>query len=141
MQMAQSDVRLGFEEDYYQLMMAGDFHSGPLSVLISFGIWGVIGFLWFSVAALRLLHRNYLYGDESLKTINTFLLASFIAQLLIFLVIYGSFHFELFKFTGLVGLSVAINGGMCRKPAPTPAAAVAETASFGTILPKPLFGR
>lgn len=139
--MAQSDMKLGFEEDYYALMLSGDFHSGPLSVLISFGIWGLIGFVWFLSAAIRLLYRNYRYGDEALKNINTFLLASFIAQAAVFIFIFGSFHFELLKFTGIAGLSVALNGGMCEKPVPAPAVEDPEPAAFGTILPKPLFGR
>lgn len=138
---SQTDIARGFQEDYYALMLAGDFHSGPLSVVISFGIWGLIGFVWFLLAGTRLLYRNYRYGDESLRTINTFLLASFIAQALVFIFIFGSFHFELLKFTGLAGLSVALNGGMCEKPAPAPVEAAPPAGSFGTILPKPLFGR
>ncbi len=141
MSMAQADMRLGFEEDYYALMLSGDFHSGPLSVIISFGIWGLIGFVWFLAAATRLLYRNYRYGDEALKNINTFLLASFIAQALVFVFIFGSFHFELLKFTGLAGLSVALNGGMCAKPVATPVVEEPQPAPFSTILPKPLLGR
>src|SRR6266567_920436 len=30
--------------------LAGDYHNGPLSVIVSFGIFGVIGFVWFMVA-------------------------------------------------------------------------------------------
>ena len=30
------------------LALAGDYHNGPLSVVIPFGIWGVIAFLWFA---------------------------------------------------------------------------------------------
>jgi len=31
-------------------IIAGDFHSGPLSLLIPLGIFGAIGFIWFLIA-------------------------------------------------------------------------------------------
>jgi hypothetical protein len=100
-------------------MMAGDYHSGPLSVIIPFGIWGVIGWLWFLVASLRALHFNHLYGDESLKTINTFLLAYFVARMIHFFVVFGGFYTDFPAFTGVLGLSLCLNGGI-RKPADVP---------------------
>jgi hypothetical protein len=54
------------------LTLAGEYHSGPLSLIIPFGIWGVIAFLWFLGASIRVLWRNYKYGDPQIKTINTF---------------------------------------------------------------------
>ena len=33
-------------ESFSGAELAGDYHSGPLSVIIPFGLWGVIGFLW-----------------------------------------------------------------------------------------------
>jgi hypothetical protein len=50
--------------------LAGDYHNGPLSVIIPFGIWGAIAFLWFVVAALRVLYANYRYCDPALRTYN-----------------------------------------------------------------------
>jgi hypothetical protein len=49
--------------------------------------------------------------------INCFLLAAFAAKVLFFLFIFGSFYLEFMVMTGLVGLSVSINGGV-RQPAP-----------------------
>ena len=101
--------------------MAGDYHSGPLSVIIPLGIWGVIGFLWFLAAAIRALYLNHRYGEPGLKRINTFLFAYFVARTFFFLAVYGSLYAEFFIFTGLLGLSISLNGGICRpttKPKP-----------------------
>jgi hypothetical protein len=100
-------------------VLSGDYHSGPLSLIITFGIPGVIAFLWFVVAGVRALYHNYKFGDEAYKRLNTFLLAYFLCKILVFLFIFGSFYSDLTLFAGLLGLSVAINGGV-RSPAPVP---------------------
>lgn len=105
-------------------MLAGDFHNGLLSVLIPFGIWGLIGIVWFWAAALRALYFNFRYGDNAVKRINTFLFAIFIVRMLQFLIVYGSFYDDLALFTGITGLSVALNNGI-RKPASAPVSAMA----------------
>jgi len=102
--------------------VASDFHNGPLSVIIPLGIFGAVGFLWFLAAAFRVLLYNYRYGDAEYRRINTFLLAYFTVRVLYFLAIFGSLHTELTMFTGLIGLSISINGGM-RRPAPAKAPA------------------
>jgi hypothetical protein len=90
--------------------ITGDYHSGPLSLIIPLGIWGVIGFVWFLVAASRYLYRNYRHGDPQLQRINTFLWALFIVKVFIFCAIFGSFYSDLYTFTGLLGISVSLNG-------------------------------
>lgn len=95
-------------------MLFADYHNGPLSILIPFGIWGMIGFLWFVIAAGRVLYLNYRYGDPSLHRINSALLAFFIGRCIFFLVFFGSFDSDMFVFTGLAGLSVSVNGGVRR---------------------------
>ena len=92
------------------VLTAGNYHNGPLSVIIPLGIWGMIGFVWFVVSSLKYLYRNYKHGDPALHRINTLLLSVFIAKLVLFLVVFGAFSTELYMFTGLIGLSVAING-------------------------------
>ena len=47
-----------------------------------------------------------------MHSINAFLLAAFVARILFFVFIYGAFYAELYQFTGLVGLGVALNGGV-----------------------------
>jgi hypothetical protein len=122
--------------------VAGDYHNGPLSLIIPFGIWGVIGFLWFMGAGLHVLYRNYQFGDPSLRTINTFLLASFIGYAVVFLFVAGAYYADLPKFCGLLGFSVSLNGGVS-KPVPVPVAERAQPRFLATILPrpKPAFGR
>jgi len=103
--------------------MAGDYHNGPLSVIVAFGIFGVIAFVWFMVAALRVLYRNYQFGDSAHHRLNTFLLAYFVARALLFMSVFGSLYSELAFFTGLVGLSISLNGGVAKPvvvPQPVP---------------------
>jgi hypothetical protein len=103
--------------------LAGDYHNGPLSVIIPFGIPGVIAFIWFLVAGYRALHRNYLYGDPSMLQINRVLFAYYIVQVILFFAVIGSLYSGFVNFIAPVGLSIALNGGMCsraieRAPAP-----------------------
>ena len=95
-------------------MVAGDYHNGPLSVIIPFGILGVVGLLWLLGAGIKALYQNYRYGDPALDRINTFLLAWFITQSIIFFAVFGAFNSQLYVFTGTLGLSVALNGGVRR---------------------------
>lgn len=98
--------------------VVGDYHSGPLSLIIQFGIWGAIGFVWFLVGSLKVLWANYKYGDPDDQRINTYLFASFIAKILMFLFVFGSFYSDIMIFTGIIGFSVSINGGVAKKPVP-----------------------
>lgn len=91
-------------------LVNGDYHSGPLSVIIPLGIFGTIGFGWFLVAAGRFLYQNYRFGDERLQRLNTFLLAFFVTKVVFFFAVVGSFHSDLYIFTSLVGLSISLNG-------------------------------
>jgi len=97
------------------LALAEDFHNGPISIIIPFGIWGCIAFLWFMVVGTWVLYCNYRYGDPALQTTNAALLAAFIAVTFFFLFVGGGFSSDMMKFTGLLGLSVALNGGVCRR--------------------------
>jgi hypothetical protein len=90
------------------------FHNGPISVLIPFGIWGAIVFLWFVMVGLRVTYRNYRYGDPDLKTINTFLLAAFAGHFIFFLLVGGDLSVDMMVLCGLLGLSVSFNGGVRR---------------------------
>lgn len=98
-------------------ILAGDYHNGPLSLLIPLGIYGFVGFIWFIAASLRVLYRNLKHGDPALRTANSFLLSYFLARTVLFFFVFGSFYGEFFLFTGLVGLSISLNGGV-RGPAP-----------------------
>jgi len=114
-------------DDTEAMIVSGDYHNGPLTLLIPLGIWGVIGFLWFLGAGFRVLHRNYRYGAPELRRINTFLLMYFLIKVFFYFFIFGSFHVEFFIFTGLVALSISVNGGV-RGPVPV-------------VSPQPTFNR
>jgi hypothetical protein len=103
--------------------LAGDYHNGPLSVIIPFGIPGAIAFIWFLVAGYRALHRNYLYGDPAMLQINRVLFAYFIVQVILFFAVIGSLYSGFINFIAPVGLGIAFNGGVCSRatePAPAP---------------------
>jgi hypothetical protein len=95
-------------------MIAGDYHNGPLSVLIPFGLLGSLAFVAFLISGGWTLHRNYQYGDPALKTINTGLLSAFVAKTMFYLLVCGSLHSDLPTFTGLVAFGVALNGGVAK---------------------------
>jgi O-antigen ligase len=102
-----------FTEDW-DATVVGDYHNGPLSVILPFGIWGLIAFVWFLVAAVRVLYFNHQYAPPELQTINTFLFASFITKALLFFVVFGALNSDMQQFVGLIGLSISLNGGVCR---------------------------
>ena len=91
-------------------ILVGDYHNGPLSVLMPFGIYGAIAFAWFLIAGLRVLHRNWKYGNPALRQVNAVLLAVFAARTVFFFFFFGSLHSDMPAFLGLLGLSVALNG-------------------------------
>jgi hypothetical protein len=106
--------------------IAGDYHNGPLSVILPFGIWGVIAFIWFLIAAGRALQANFRYGDPALRTVNTFLLAYFLAYVIMFFVIFGSLYSDMGGFVVIIGLSISLNGGI-RRASAVPLQKEAET--------------
>lgn len=110
--LAEEAYKRGLAQEFEVSMLAGDYHSGPLSLLISFGLPGLIAFVAFGIAALRVLHKNYKFSDPALRRINVFLYAAFLARFIVFWTIYGAFATDLSIFVGLVGFSVAVNGGV-----------------------------
>jgi O-antigen ligase len=108
--LAQEGAKRGLVKNNEVSLIAGDYHNGPLSILIPFGIFGVIGFLAVIGAGARLLYRNYRFGNPVLKGLNTFLLSYFLARFIFFLFFGGGFHADIAFFLGLVALSVSLNG-------------------------------
>jgi hypothetical protein len=131
-----------FDPADQSLALSGDYHSGPLSVILPFGIWGAIAVLWFLIAGGWALNRNRLYGDPALKSINTFLLAAFLTKIIVFFFIAGALSSDILTFAGYLGLSISLNGGVCH-PARQPAAATAgtPTRAAGRRLLRPAFQR
>jgi hypothetical protein len=120
--LSQADLSAASNRSFHYLSNAdavgivGNWHSGPLSIVIPFGIWGVIALFWFWTASGRALFYNYRYGDSSLRSINIFLFAYFLAKIFSFLIVFGAFSNDMLGFAGIIGLSISINGGI-RKPA------------------------
>jgi hypothetical protein len=104
-----SQANLGAAGAAQGAAVAGDYHNGPLSLIIPFGIYGLLAFMWFVSAALVYLYRSYKRGLPELKMINAFLFASFLAKTLFFFSIFGAVANELYVYTGILGLSVALN--------------------------------
>lgn len=108
-------------------ILAGDYHSGPLTVIIPFGIWGVLAWLWLITAGMRALYLNYRYGEPDLKHTNTLIFAFFVAKTLLFIIVFGNFYADLPQFLGLLGFSVSLNHGI------RSAYRVSETATEKTL--------
>jgi hypothetical protein len=116
MELTKQAMRDGIIPSFEESMLAGEYHSGPLSVLIPFGVVGSVAFVWVLIAGFRVLNSNYRYGDARLRRINSVLLAYYLAYCVSFFFIFGAFNVQLFSFLGAVGLSVSLNGGVRRKP-------------------------
>jgi hypothetical protein len=124
------------------LALASDFHNGPLSVVLPFGIWGVIATLWLMLAGLRVVYRNFRYGDESLRTINNYLWAVYSFSAFRFIFLYGALNAYMLSLTSIIGFSIAMNGGV-RRPAPQPVQTRQPMVHPAKILPRtrPAFQR
>jgi hypothetical protein len=107
-------ITRGFYQAYEDMLITGSYHNGLLTTIIPFGLAGLAALLWFVIAALRALYANYRHGAPELTNINTFLLAFFVTRLLFFLTLYGQFDLDLMVFTGVIGMSISINGGVAR---------------------------
>ena len=94
--------------------LVGDYHNGPLSVIMTFGLFGSFAFVWLLIAGIRVVYRNWRFGDPGLGYVNTFLYAYFLAKVIFFFTIFGALHSDLPLFLGLLGLSISLNGGVAK---------------------------
>ncbi len=108
---AEQGVLRGVVQSFEPALVVGNYHNGGLSVLIGFGIFGLISFILVLVASLRILYRNHRRGDPALASVNTFLLAYFIARIVSFFLVVGDVSVDVATFLGIVGLSVSLNVG------------------------------
>jgi hypothetical protein len=107
----------GLISNYETSIIAGDYHNGPLSVLIPFGMFGTIALLWLLAAGVKVLYWNYRFGDARLSQVNLTMLSYFLTQCIFFFFVFGAISSQLAVFLGILGFSVSLNGGVCRKPA------------------------
>lgn len=108
-QMAGFNAHRGFTIQAEWAVLAGEYHNGPLSVLIPFGIGGALTFGWFLIATFRRMRSFCRSGDTALLTINRALFAMFIAKVIWFTFFFGSFHSEMVEFVALIGLAECLN--------------------------------
>ena len=107
--------------------MVGNYHNGPLSVILPFGIFGAIAFVWLLVAGIRVVYRNYQFGDPAYHHINKFLFVYFVVRVILFFVVFGALSSDLPMFLGLLGLSISLNGGVAQ-----PVVVPSHTVEFST---------
>jgi len=115
--LSQEAVRRGIASGFEVTLISGNYHSGILTLIIPFGIAGVLGFVAFCWGGVRTLYRNFRHGDPRFQNINRFLFVYFVGRLIFYWIFYGQFDLDLYVFTGTVALSIAINGGVARPPA------------------------
>lgn len=116
----QESIRRGMFTAYEDTLVSGNYHNGLLTLIIPFGLPGTVAFVAFICASWRVLRRNYLHGSPQLQRVNTFLIAYFTARLIFYTFFYGQFDLDLMVFTGVVGLSVSLNGGVASPARPQP---------------------
>jgi hypothetical protein len=110
--LTQEAMRKGMYFGPEDTLISGNYHNGVLTLLIPFGIFGFGAFLWFCGVCFRILYNNMRFGDPGLFQVNTFLLTYFIARWLFYMIFYGQFDSDLMHFTGVIGLSISLNGGV-----------------------------
>ncbi len=110
-----------------------------ISVVMCFGAWGVVAIVWFIFAGLRVMYRNLRYGRPDLYTFNAILFILFFNEAASYLSCLGglSIYGDMMSFVGPLGMSVALNHGVCR-PTPKPVALV-ETAQRRLVPALPAF--
>ncbi|MGO8837776.1 MAG: O-antigen ligase family protein [Limisphaerales bacterium] len=98
------------------LALSADYHNGILSVVLPFGLWGLICYVWFMVAGLWVLYCNWKHGDPALQTLNLILFALCLQDFLGFASCVSGLPLNISSpiWAGYVGLSVAMNNGVCR---------------------------
>jgi hypothetical protein len=118
--LTQEAMRRGHFQAFEDTLINGNYHQGVLTLIIPFGLAGFLAFLFFAAAGWRVLYLNYRHGVPALGRYNTFLLAFYAGRLLFYFTLYGQFDSDFMVFTGLIGLSIALNGGV-RGPTAPPA--------------------
>ncbi len=107
-----------FDASGQGLAVSMDYHNGPLSTLMPFGIWGMISYVWLMAGCLYVLICNYRYGDPELKTVNRFWLVIAITSVIGYFFLFGAYCDSIGSTAKLAGFSVAFNWGVCRRKRP-----------------------
>ncbi len=128
-----------FDPSQDPLALSYDYHNGPLSVVLPFGIWGFMAYVWMMVAGLWVLYSNWKYGDPALRTVNALLFAVCLPDFLGFASCMAGYAMNVgcAYWAGHIGMSVALNNGVCRRKSPAmPERPVVEpAATFSRLRP------
>jgi hypothetical protein len=103
----------------------------------------VITVLWFLGAGAWVLYQNAKYAPPDLKLINVLLFVLFTWEAIPFVSCFGGLQIasELANFVGYLGLSIALNNGVCR-PAGAPVEVRRTSFPFRPLRqPSPALGR
>ena len=125
------------------LALAADYHNGMLSLIIPFGIWGVLSILWFLAAGAWVMYSNAKYGPPELYYPNSFLMVLFLWEATGFISCFGGLQIsgQLATFIGYLGLSISLNNGICR-PEGEPVKELPSVVPYRSISrPRPVFQR
>ena len=125
------------------LALASDYHNGMISLILPFGIWGVLTVLWFLGAGLWVMYQNAKYAPPELFLANSFLMVLFFWEAANFVSCVAGLQIssELASFSGYLGLSIALNNGVCR-PAGEPVKVLPRVIPFRAMTrPRPAFQR
>ena len=128
-EMAKARALTGEGKPWEPYIIDSSYHNGPLSLLVPLGLGGSVVFLWFLIAAGRILYRNYRYSSSPLLKANTCLLAFFITQTIFYIFAFGDFAHDFARFAGAVGLSISLNRGV-QSVQKTPVAATKFATGF-----------
>jgi O-antigen ligase len=102
------------------LALSGDYHNGILSAIIPFGIWGFMAYVWFMAACMWVLYNNWKHGNPALLPVNMVLFSLSLFEVMSFASFIGGISLceGVGYWAGRVGLSIALNHGVCRKKSP-----------------------
>lgn len=100
------------------LALSGDYHNGMISVVMCFGAWGVVVIVWFICMGFRVMYYNMKYGRPELYTYNSMLFILYFNEMASYLSCLGGLTIasDMMTFVGPIGMSIALNHGMCRPP-------------------------
>jgi hypothetical protein len=116
--MAMESAYRGLAGGYVGSSTAGDYHNGLLTIIVPFGLWGMLAFGWFLVAGVRYLYSGYRHGNPRLRRVNTLLLSLFLARTVSFVLVVGAFAIDMAVFAGILGFAVCLNGPNGSKGSP-----------------------
>src|SRR5665213_1863707 len=96
-------------------------------------MFGAIAFFWLLGAGVKALYGNYLHGDARLRQANMALLSFFLTQCIFFFFVFGAISSQLSMFLGTLGLSISLNGGVCRRAAMARQTALSPLAASAAV--------